>query len=260
LTADLTGRRVLVTGANRGLGRSLVEAALTRDAALVYAAARELGSLPKYSDPGRVIPVRLDVTKADEIAAAALEHADVDVLVSNAGISCFGPIVGGDVSAIREAMEVNFFGPVRLVQAFGAQLRRPDAGVVFVLSVASVALSRSSPGYSSSKAAALMMALGVRDELAGTGATVTLSLPGFIDTEMSTPLTMAKASPDDVAARTLDGFLAGDRTVWPDRFAELVRGVVGESFAALLADPRRVMTDVQRAYVHDFSSQVEGRE
>ncbi len=73
--------------------------------------------------------------------------------VCAAGISCFGPILGGDPDAMRDVMEVNF-GPLRLVQAFGATLRRPGAGLIFVLSVASVALSRSSPGYNASKAAA----------------------------------------------------------------------------------------------------------
>lgn len=216
MTADLTGRRVLVTGANRGLGRSLVDVALARHAATVYAAARNPASLPQYSDPDRVVPVRLDVTRPDHIESAAGACPDTDVLVCNAGSSCFGPVLGGDEGAMRGAMEVNFFGPLRLVQAFGPNLRRPGAGLVFVLSVASVALSRSSPGYSASKAAALMLALSAREELAGSGAGVTVVLPGFIDTEMSKGLTMPKASPHEVAERTWAGWLRGERTVWPD--------------------------------------------
>jgi NAD(P)-dependent dehydrogenase (short-subunit alcohol dehydrogenase family) len=248
MSSDLSGSRVLVTGANRGLGRRLVEAALARNAATVYAAARDPDSLPPFADAVRVVPVRLDVTDADEIAAAARAHPEIDVLVSNAGISCFGPVLDGDETAMRRAVEVNFFGPLRLVQAFGANLRRPGAGVVFVLSVASVALSRSSPGYSVSKAAALMLALSVREELAGSGGSVTVLLPGFIDTELSASLSMPKASAASVAERAWDGWLAGEPTIWPDRFAESVRDVVGAPYRELIAEPRRVMTDLQVAF------------
>lgn len=251
MTTDLSGRLVLVTGAGRGLGRSLVEAALDRNATTVYAGMRDPAAMPAFSDPSRVRVVPLDVTQPADVAASARECADVDVVVSNAGISCFGPVLGGDLDAMRDAMEVNHFGPLRLVQALGPNLRRPEAGVIFVLSVAAVALSRSSPGYSASKAAALMVALATREELADSGATVTVALPGFIDTEMSTPLAMPKASPRAVADRIWSAWLAGERTVWPDRFAELVRGVVGDSFTELLDEPRRVMTAVQATYAHD---------
>lgn len=254
MTTDLAGRRVLVTGANRGLGRSLVEAALARNAAMVYAGMRDPASTPIYSDSDRVRAVRLDVTRRDDVTAARQLCSDVDVVVSNAGISCFGPILGGDPDAMRDVMEVNYFGPLRLVQTFGATLRRPGAGLIFVLSVSSVALSRSSPGYSASKAAALMLALTVREEIADSGATVTVSLPGLVDTEMSTPLAMPKASPSEVADRIWSGWLAGERTVWPDRFAELVNEVVGSSFSELLAEPRRVMTAVHAAYARDVQS------
>jgi NAD(P)-dependent dehydrogenase (short-subunit alcohol dehydrogenase family) len=83
---DLAGRRVLITGANRGLGAAFVEAALARRADTVYAAARHPASLPQFSDPAKVIPVRLDVTDQDAMVAAAKEAADVDLLISNAGL------------------------------------------------------------------------------------------------------------------------------------------------------------------------------
>ena len=66
----LSGRKVLITGANRGLGASFVEAALARQASAVYAGARDPALLPRFSDPARVVPVRLDVTDAHEVTAA----------------------------------------------------------------------------------------------------------------------------------------------------------------------------------------------
>ena len=247
---SLAGRRVLVTGANRGIGAQFVESALARGAAHVVAAARDVASLPAFTDPARVVPVRLDVTDAEQVAAAAAAHPDVDVLVSNAGIPCFRPVLGdaGTEAAFRQALDVNCFGPLRLARAFAANLRRPGAGAVFVLSVAAVALSRSSPGYSASKAAALMLALGLREELREAGVQVTVVLPGFVDTEMSTPLTMPKADPRMVADAALDGWAVGEATVWPDPFARLVRDSIGEPLRQLLDRPREIMTAIQQTY------------
>jgi NAD(P)-dependent dehydrogenase (short-subunit alcohol dehydrogenase family) len=257
----LSGRKVLITGASRGLGTSFVEAALVRRASTVYAAARDPARLPRFSDPARVVPVRLDVTDQQQVTAAAAERTDIDLLVSNAGVTCHGPVLGrddgdgDDEATFREVLEVNFFGPLRLVRSFGPVLRSPGAGVIFVLTVGAVALSRSSPVYSASKAACLMLALAVREELRSDGATVTIVLPGFIDTEMAAKFDRPKAGPLQIAERSLDGWLAGRNTVWPDRFAELVRDVMGQPYEHLLDEPRKVMTDVQAAFMDAFMDQ-----
>jgi len=247
---DLTGRKVLITGANRGVGAAFVGAALGRQAATVVAAARDTASLPRFPDPARVVPARLDVTDRVQIAAAARDHGDVDLVVCNAGITCQRPVLG-DVTdaALREVMEVNFFGPLALARAFAPALRRPGSGVIFVLSVSAVALSRSAPVYSASKAACLMLALDLREELRASGGTVTVVLPGFIDTDMGAAFgSTAKATPAQIAELSLDGWLAGQHTIWPDRFAELVRDAVGEPFLALLDEPRQVMTALHTAF------------
>jgi NAD(P)-dependent dehydrogenase (short-subunit alcohol dehydrogenase family) len=248
---DLTGRKVLITGANRGVGSALVTAALDRHAATVVAAARDPASLPPPpADPARVVPVRLDVTDPAQVASAAAEHPDTDLLVCNAGVTCQRPLLSDVTDAVlREVMEVNFFGPLGLARAFAPGLRRPGSGVIFILSVSAVALSRSAPVYSASKAACLMLALDLREELRDSGGTVTVVLPGFIDTDMGAAFgSTAKATPAQIAALSLDGWLAGQHTIWPDRFAELVRDTVGEPFRALLDEPRQVMTAVRAAF------------
>jgi len=249
MASALEGRKVLITGANRGLGAALVEAALARDASVVVAAARVPAALPRFSDPGRVVPLRLDVTDPRTITAAAREHPDTSLLVSNAAVTHQGQVLAdGDEPAVRALLEVNFFGPLRLVRAFRDSLCRPGAGLVCVLSVAAVTVSRSSPMYGASKAASLMLALAAREELRDAGATVTTVLAGYIDTDMAAGFTSSKASPEEVAGRTLDGWLAGQATVWPDRFAELVRDAVGEPFRRLLDEPRDAMAGVHDAF------------
>ncbi len=246
---NLSGRRVLITGANRGVGAAFVEAALARDAQLVYAGARDVAALPRFSAPDRVRGLPLDVTDDATVRAAAQVASDVDLVVSNAGVACNGPVLGADGTAgFEAALDVNLLGPMRLAQAFGAGLARSGAGMIFVLSVGAVALSRSSPLYSASKAACLMLALGVGEELRASGATVTSVLPGFIDTEMGAAFDMPKASPMQIAQRSLDGWTAGVPTVWPDRFADLVHDAVGERFRLLLDEPQATMNAVKAAY------------
>ncbi|RBM21820.1 short-chain dehydrogenase [Prauserella sp. PE36] len=240
---DLEDRTVLVTGANRGLGASLVDVALDRGAAKVYAAARDPESLAGAAERsgGRVVPVRLDVTRPEQIEAAATT-GDVDLLISNAGITSQAPILAApDIGDFRRTMEVNYFGSMLLLRAFAEQLRQRRGGVIMILSVAAVSLSRSAPAYSASKAAALMLGSSVREELREHGVAVTVSLPGWIDTEMAAGLAAEKATPREVAERSVDGHLAGDDVVWPDRFATLVRTQVDTGMLDLLSRPRAVM-------------------
>ncbi len=243
---DLKDRTVLVTGANRGLGASLVDVVLDRGAAKVYAAARDPESLTEAVEygRGRVVPVRLDVTKPDEVKAAA-NPGDVDLLISNAGITSQAPILTTpNIDDFRRTMEVNYFGSMLLLRAFADQLQQRRGGIIMILSVAAVSLSRSAPAYSASKAAALMLGSSVREELREDGVGVTVSLPGWIDTEMAAGLTAAKASPREVAERSLDGYLAGDEVVWPDRFATLVKTRVQTGMLDLLTQPHAVMNEV----------------
>lgn len=96
----------------------------------------------------RVVPLRLDVSDSAQVVAAASAHPEVDLLVSNPGAAAYGPVLDSE-AALRHALEVNLHGPLALVRAF-----RPLVGVVFVLSVGSVVMSRSAAAYSASKVAA----------------------------------------------------------------------------------------------------------
>ena len=239
----IRGRTALVTGANRGLGRTFVEALLARGAAKVYAAARtpEPSADGRRSDD-RVVPVRLDVTVADDRRAVAEACGDVDLLVSNAGLAPAGRVLDTDEAVCRETFEVNVFGPLALVQALAPGLRERRGGVLFVNSVTGLVVSRSSPVYGASKAAARMLALALREQLAGDGVVVTTTHPGFIDTDMARQVPYPKATPEEVVERSLDGWEAEVAVVFPDRLAELVERAMCERMPEVLAEPQRVMT------------------
>jgi NAD(P)-dependent dehydrogenase (short-subunit alcohol dehydrogenase family) len=249
----LAGCTALVTGANRGVGAALVDALFDRGAAKVYAGARELGSLvPACSRYGeQLTPIQLDVTKPAELDAAARACPDVDLLVGNAGITAYGRPLEVTDAVCREVFEVNVFGPLALVKAFAPGLRERQGGVLFINSVAGLVVSRSAPIYAASKAALRMLALGLREQLAADGVVVTISHPGFIDTEMSAGMTFPKASARQVAERSLDGWEAGATSVFPDRFAELVEQALSERAPAVLTEPQRVTTALVEAFQQD---------
>lgn len=242
---QVEGRRALVTGANRGIGRHFVDALLARGAERVYAAARTPSSLAEVvAEHGdRVVPVQLDVTDADRIGALPGELPDVTLLVSNAGRGAAVPVLEpADDALFREVFEVNFFGPLNLVRAFAPQLRRHAGGVLFVQSLTALLISRSSPVYSASKAAAMMLAAGVRAELRGDDVTVTSVFPGFVDTDMNAGIDVPKAGPRAVADHSLGAWERGVLSAFPDRLAELVEQAVVHDMAAVLTDPQAVMT------------------
>jgi NAD(P)-dependent dehydrogenase (short-subunit alcohol dehydrogenase family) len=244
---ELAGRRALVTGANRGLGEQFVEALLARGVDRVYAGARQTETLaPLMERHGdRVVPVRLDVTDPAQVRAAVESCEDADLFVSNAGQACAGPVLAAaDDALFRSAFEVNFFGPLAMVRALAPQLRAHRGGVLFVLSLAGLVISRSSPVYSASKAAAMMLATAVRSELKGDGVVVTGSFPGFIDTDMTAGVDIPKAPPRLVADRSLDGWQAEHTSVFPDRLAELVEHAVLSNMAAVVGDPHTLMTGI----------------
>ena len=206
----LTDRTVLITGANRGIGRALLDEALARGARCVYAATRT----PFTHADGRVTHLLLDVTDAAQIQAAAEQVDALDVLINNAGLARSDDLA--DRGVIEEHLAVNLFGPLAMTQAFRPQLARSAGSVVNVLSVAALASLPFIPAYSVSKAAALSMTQSLRAMLAPQGIRVHAVLTGPVDTEMSRDLDVPKADPAAVAAAILDGVAADQDEIFPD--------------------------------------------
>jgi len=206
----IADKTILVTGANRGIGRALVEEALKRGAKRVYAATRQ-----PYSHPdNRVVPLTLDVTNTAQIQEAAGKVESLDVLVNNAGLALFDDL--SDRTALDQQLAVNLFGPFNMTQAFLPLLTRSSGSIVNVLSLVAFAPLSFVPGYSISKAAAFSLSQSLRALLAGRGIKVHAVMCGPVDTEMSRGFDVPKASPASVAQAIFDGVKNGDEEIFPD--------------------------------------------
>jgi NAD(P)-dependent dehydrogenase (short-subunit alcohol dehydrogenase family) len=207
---------ILVTGANRGIGKALVEDALRRGAKRVYAGARQ----PFAHADRRVTPVILDVTNAAQIRAAAEKVDALDVLINNAGISVQNDL--SDRAALERLLAVNLFGTYDVTQAFLPFLSGSRSAIVNILSLASMAAVPFDPLYSISKAAAFSLSQSLRALLAGRGVSVHIVLPGPIDTDMTRDLDIPKASPESTARAILDGVEKEEEEIFPDPMSEAV--------------------------------------
>ena len=201
---------VLVTGANRGLGRALVDDALRRGAKRVHAGTRQPFS---HSDM-RVTPLTLDVTSAAQIAGAVEKINSLDILINNGGLAVYDDL--SDRAALERHLTVNLFGPYDATRAFLPLLARSRGAVVNVMSDSALAAVQLVPAYSISKAAAFSMTQSLRALLAARGVRVHAVLPGPIDTDMSRGADIPKSSPESVARGILDGVERGEEDIFPD--------------------------------------------
>jgi NAD(P)-dependent dehydrogenase (short-subunit alcohol dehydrogenase family) len=207
---DVANKTVLITGANRGIGRALVNEALRRGARRVFAGSR--GALDMAD--GRVTPLMLDVTNVSQIRRAVEAVDTLDVLVNNAGIAIYDDLTNLDV--IEQHLQVNFLGMLRVTHAFVPQLKRSRGAIVNNLSLAALAALPMIPAYSISKAAAFNMTQSLRALLASEGVSVHGVVLGPIDTDMNRGLEIPKASPESAAAGIFDGLAGGEEEIFPD--------------------------------------------
>jgi len=209
-------KTVLITGANRGIGRALVEEALRRGAQKVYAGTR--GSW-QHSDK-RVTPLTLDVTNSAQIQRAVGQVDSLDVLINNAGIAIYDDLSNPEV--IEQHLAVNVFGMLNMTRAFLPALKRSKGAVVNNLSLVAFGPLPVVSAYSISKAAALNMTQSLRALLAGQSVTVHAVVLGPVDTDMSRGFDVPKASPESAAQGIFDGLEKGEEEIFPDPMSQSI--------------------------------------
>ena len=228
---NIKGSIALVTGANRGLGQALVRALRDAGCTRVYAAARNPDSI---TGDRTIEPVRLDITNAEQVAAAASRCGDVSILINNAGVAAFTPLLGApSMDNARHEMETNYFGTLAMCRAFAPVLGRNGGGaLVNILSVTSWFNAPVQGSYCASKAAAWSLTKAARFELRAQGTLVVGVYAGYIDTGMTAGLTLPKSSPADIAARVIAGIESNTEEILADERAHSVHAALFKDHAA----------------------------
>ena len=222
----------LVTGANRGIGLAFTRELLARGARKVYAGARDPSTLTL---PG-VEAIRLDVTKPDDVVAAAARARDVTLVINNAGIGHVGGFLAQDSEEIaRRQFETNFYGMLRISKAFAPALKANGGGALLnVLSIVSWVNGGQLAAYAASKSAAWSLTNSLRHELAAQNTQVLALHMAFVDTDLVRALEGPKTSPEEIVKRALDGLEAGLDEVLADERTRLVKQGLSAAAASYL--------------------------
>ena len=221
---SLADQTVLVTGANRGMGREYVAQLLDRGVTKVYAAARDPRTID-LADP-RVVPLWLDVTDPISVAEAAEAASDVSVLINNAGIARGASVLDRDTSKLREEMETNLFGPLAMASAFADRIAARSGSIVNVASV--LAWMPIGASYGVTKAALWCATDSMRLGLGPRGVQVVGVYVGLVDTDMGAFADSPKSDPADVVRQVLDGIESGADEVLADEMTREVRAHLGK--------------------------------
>jgi NAD(P)-dependent dehydrogenase (short-subunit alcohol dehydrogenase family) len=236
MSFEVKGSIALVTGANRGIGKAIVEGLLARGAAKVYAAVRDPASTGDLvRDYGsRVVPIELDLTRPETITAAAKAAADVTLVVNNAGVLRNAtPLSEDALEALEFELDVNVYGLIRVAQAFAPILKHHGGGAFVQLnSVVSLKNFPAFATYSASKAASYSITQALRSLLGNDGIQVVSVHPGPIATDMGREAGLEDIAepPSLVADAIVDALATGAFHAFPDSMAKQL-GTAYASFA-----------------------------
>ena len=212
-----TGRSVLVTGGNRGIGLAIAKEFLANGdkVAVTYRSATEL--------PEGILGVQADVTDEASLDAAFKQveeaHGPVEVLVANAGVTKDTLLLRMSEDDFTSVIDTNLTGSFRVLKrAIKGMIRLRKGRVVFISSVVGLYGSPGQINYSASKSGLVGMARSLTRELGSRGITANVVAPGFINTDMTAEL------PEDTQKSYLASIPAG-RFADPEEVARVVRWV-----------------------------------
>jgi NAD(P)-dependent dehydrogenase (short-subunit alcohol dehydrogenase family) len=202
---ELAGKRVLISGAGRGLGRTLVGAFLAAGASEVLAGTRndEARDSLQREFPERVTPVQLDVTSDADVDAVA-RLGTVDILINNAGIAGYGNPLTMSFDDVERELAVNYLGVLRLTRAIVPAMIAQRDGMIVNVATAFAKVNLPLVGsYCATKAALLSLGQAMRAHLADDGVRVITVMPTTFDSDMSRGANVPKMTKEFVAAEIL---------------------------------------------------------
>jgi len=199
---EIEGKRVLVTGASRGLGRALAHAFVDAGAGEVIGGARRPEDLEALASE-RVKPVQLDVRNDADVAALA-SVGPIDILINNAGVAGFGNPLTMDFAAVEEELAVNYLGVLRVTRSVAPGMIARRDGIIVNIATAFAKVNLPIVGtYCATKAALLSLGQALRAYLSEHNVRVITVLPTTIDTDMSKGADVPKMTKEFVAGEIL---------------------------------------------------------
>tara|TARA_R110002126_G_scaffold282327_1_gene430655 strand:- start:1989 stop:2714 length:726 start_codon:yes stop_codon:yes gene_type:complete len=215
---NLEEQTVLVTGANRGLGRSFVDSLVEAGVRKVYATARNVDQLSflKSAYGDKIELLTLDITDTQQIDVAARSASDVTLLLNNAGVLDFAKPLETDARILNRNMTTNFEGTYNMTTRFADVIAANGGGrIVNVLTFLCFVSAPLFAAYNASKAASWSMAMSLRPYLRERGVEISNVFPTSIDTDMLAALDKDKDTPEDVARSILEGVVAEQEDIFP---------------------------------------------
>ncbi len=221
----LQGKKALITGASRGIGRAIA-LAFAREGASVVLGSRNLSSLEALAtEIGNATAVRLDVTDPDSVAKAREAAGEVQILVNNAGIAKSVKVLAMDDEHWLEHLDVNLTGAFRVTRAFLAPMAKAKWGrVINIASTAGKVGFAYTAAYCASKHGLIGFTRALALEMATSGVTVNAICPGFVRTDMSSE------AAHNIAAKT--GKSEAEATRWLEDLSPQKRMMEAEEVAA----------------------------
>jgi NAD(P)-dependent dehydrogenase (short-subunit alcohol dehydrogenase family) len=196
--SELPGRRVLITGAARGIGAATAKRLHSRGARVALAGIEPDLLAAVAADCGGALAAVCDVRDREQVEAAveaSVEHlGGLDIVIANAGVAAQLPVVGGDPAIFEDTIEVNLLGVYYTLRAAGAHIAHERG---YALAIASLAAAMHPPllgAYSAAKAGVEALGDALRIELASSGARVGVAYFGELDTDMTSRGSGTKAA------------------------------------------------------------------
>lgn len=202
---QIEGKRILISGAGRGLGRTLVGAFVEAGAGEVFAGTRgeEAQDVLKREFAERVTPIQLDVTSEADVDRVT-QLGRVDILVNNAGVAGYGNPLTMNFDDAQNELAVNYLGVLRLTRAVAPGMIAQRDGMIVNVATAFAKVNLPLVGtYCATKAALLSLGQALRAHLADDGVRVITVMPTTFDSDMSRGANVQKMTKEYVAAEIL---------------------------------------------------------
>jgi NAD(P)-dependent dehydrogenase (short-subunit alcohol dehydrogenase family) len=211
----------LITGANRGLGKALVQELIKAGARKIYVLTRDSSKLSIDSGKTEIVPLQYDVSHLASLQKIALQASDVNLLINNAGVLSTGDILDVSIDSIKHNFDTNFYGALALARVLVPVIKANAGGsIVNILTLLSLASMPAFSAYNASKAAAWSMTLSLRASLTETNIDVHSVFPGAVNTDMLDGIDIPKTSPVEVAQAIVKGINEGKEDIFPDSMSK----------------------------------------